>query len=160
MRLKVFSRFGRRRSLKAIVRWDDLTALGIEPLTGEACGLMYRILCDVTEHGKHVLEKCLGIPRLALPSPWNRGGDSDPHVGSIMLAPEMFVPIAVFALLESGCTEVWKVKDGGCFGIEPDDPLDTVPTLKRFHGTEGLRRLAYQGTAGHRNIHVMSGRVQ
>jgi len=159
MRFKVFSSFERRRSLKAIARWDDLTPYGIEPLTGEACGLMYRILCDVTQHGNHVLEKCLGIPHLALPSPWNRGSDSDPHVGSIMLAPEMLVPIAVFALLEAGCTEVWKVGDSRCFGIEANDPPDTVATLKRCRGTEGLRRFAYQGTAGDRNIHVISGRV-
>jgi hypothetical protein len=40
---------------------------GIIPLTGEACGLMYRILFDVTASGKRVLEKCFGTPNLNLP---------------------------------------------------------------------------------------------
>lgn len=145
--------------MKTVVKWDDLTPFGIEPLTGEACGLMYRLLCDVTPKGKHILEKCLGIPGLTLPESWNRGSDKDPHLGSIMLAPEMLVPIAVFALLENGCKEVWKVRNDGCFGIEPDDPPDTVDSLKKWHGVEGMRRLAYQGTAGDRNTHLMSGRV-
>ena len=35
--------------MKTITCWNDLTAYGISPLTGEACGLMYRILFDVTE---------------------------------------------------------------------------------------------------------------
>ena len=38
--------------MKSIRRWDDLCAHGIVPLTGEACGLSYRILCDVTARGK------------------------------------------------------------------------------------------------------------
>ena len=49
-----------------------------DPLTGEACGLSYRILCDVTEAGRKTLAKALGIPNLTLPAAWNRGTDADP----------------------------------------------------------------------------------
>ena len=42
--------------MKCIHSWDDLSLHGIVPLTGEACGLMYRILCDVTAPGKKTLE--------------------------------------------------------------------------------------------------------
>lgn len=146
--------------MKTIVRWDHLAEFGIEPLTGESCGLGYRILCDVTAKGKNVLEKCLGIPSLALPESWNRGSDRDPHVGSIMLAPEFLIPLAVFALLENGCKEVWLVPNQGVHGIQAGDPADTVPSLKKWLGTENLRRLAYHGTARDRNVHVMTGRVQ
>ena len=107
--------------MKTITSFGDLAAYGIDPLTGEACGLGYRILCDVTERGRHLLSKAFGVPRLALPDSWNRGSAADPHVGSVMLAFEMLVPLAVFALLESGCTEVWLVRDGGVIGIEPAD---------------------------------------
>jgi len=48
---------------------------------------------------------------LKLPPNWNHGSDAEPHVGSIMLVPELLVPIAVFALLENGCKEVWKVEN-------------------------------------------------
>jgi hypothetical protein len=87
--------------MKTINCWDDLTQYGIFPLTGEACGLMYRILCDVTAQGKRILEKALGIPDLKLPESWNCGSEHDPHVGSIMLARDVLPFVGVFALLES-----------------------------------------------------------
>src|SRR5688500_15596888 len=92
--------------------FHDLSRYGIDPLTGEACGLMFRILFDCTERGRTILAKCFGVPDLTLAEPWNRGSADDPHVGSIMLAQCMLQPIAVFALLESGCTECWLHKQG------------------------------------------------
>lgn len=41
--------------MKTVRRWDDLAEFGIVPLTGEACGLMYRILCDLTDRGKRIV---------------------------------------------------------------------------------------------------------
>ena len=52
--------------MKSIRCWDDLSTHGIIPLTGEACGLSYRILCDVTARGKKTLEKALSIAQLGL----------------------------------------------------------------------------------------------
>jgi glycyl-tRNA synthetase beta chain len=43
--------------MKSIRSWEDLSVYGIVPLTGEACGLSYRILCDVTAAGKKIIEK-------------------------------------------------------------------------------------------------------
>ena len=48
-------------SMKSIRCWDDLSKHGIIPLTGEACGLSYRILCDVTATGQENAGK--GIER-------------------------------------------------------------------------------------------------
>jgi hypothetical protein len=145
--------------VKTVACWDALREFGIDALTGEACGLGYRLLCDVTRKGKQVLEKCFGIPNLTLPSSWNPGTKEDPHVGSIMLAFRMLTPVAVFALLEGGCTEVFLSGDGTVYGMEPSD--DRERCLKNLEVThkEGLRRSAYRGTAGDRNVHVMSGRV-
>src|SRR5262245_57095429 len=92
--------------MKTVTFWNDLQPFGIIPLTGEACGLMYRILFDVTATGRQVVAKCFGIPNINLPEPWNRGTQEDPHVGSIMLSHEALTPLAVFALLENGCKEV------------------------------------------------------
>jgi len=64
--------------MKKVSCWNDLVPYGIDPLTGEACGLMWRILCDVTTQGKKTLEKCFGIPSLNLPGNWNRGDNDDP----------------------------------------------------------------------------------
>ena len=144
--------------MKPVHCWNDLQPFGIIPLTGEACGLLYRILFDVTASGKRVLEKCFGTPNLNLPESWNRGGEKDPHVGCIMLTHEMLQPLAVFALLESGCREVYLVKDS-VYGMEETDAPTTIEDVKRWSKVDYARRLAYSGTAGDRNVHVMTGRV-
>jgi hypothetical protein len=40
--------------MKTISNWDALREYGIDALTGEACSLMYRILCDLTQNGKRI----------------------------------------------------------------------------------------------------------
>ena len=145
--------------MKSIRCWDDLSTHGIIPLTGEACGLSYRILCDVTARGRKTLEKALGVAQLGLHENWNHGSADDPHLGSIMLAPDLLPFIGVFALLEAGCREVWLTKGQTVLGIEADDSPDQVETLHRCHANDLTRRFGYSGTAGDRNQHMMTGRV-
>ena len=145
--------------MKTISSWEDLCPYGIVPLTGEACGLMYRILFDVTARGKRILEKAFDVSELRLHESWNRGTEAHPHVGSIMLAREILSFVGVFALLEDGCTEVWLTKGGSLIGIQRTDLPDDVERFKRFHAADLVRRFAYCGTAGDRNEHIMSGRV-
>lgn len=76
-----------------------------------------------------------------------------------MLAPDLLPFVGVFALLESGCREVWLTKSRQVIGIEADDEPDQAELLKRYCGDELARRFAYAGTAGDRNQHVMSGRI-
>ncbi len=145
--------------MKLIRGWEDLSAFGIVPLTGEACGLSYRILCDVTARGKKTLEKAMSVAQLGLHENWNHGSADDPHVGSIMLAPDLLPFIGVFALLEAGCREVWLTKRQQVIGIESEDLPERLDGLKRYCGDELLRRFGYAGTAGDRNQHAMTGRV-
>jgi hypothetical protein len=70
---------------------------------------MMRILFDLTATGKKIVEKCFDIKLES--EPWNRGAKDVPHVASIMLTREMLIPLGIFALLESGCTEVWQDRD-------------------------------------------------
>jgi hypothetical protein len=144
--------------MKTIASWGDLEPYGIIPLTGESCGLGYRILFDVTEKGRRIIAKCLGVPDINLPESWNRGSADEPHVGSIMLPPEMLIPLAIFALLETGCTEVHRMGDVAV-GFEDTDAADAAETMRRIYRVEYARRFAYRGTAGDRNVHMMSGRV-
>ncbi len=74
-----------------------------------------------------------------------------------MLTHEMLVPLAVFALLESGCREVW-VTDRAAIGVDSDDSEDDVERMK--HVYKLVRRFAYHGPFQDRNQHQMSGRVQ
>lgn len=146
--------------MKTIDKWDDLTPFGIDPLTAEACGLGYRILCDVTAAGKHIMEKCLGLRDLGAQPPWNRGPDDAPHVGSVMLAPQLLIPLGIFALLEAGCAEVWLYKNGSLLGLEPHDPAERREEWKRPEHCPIVRVFAYRGTAGDRNVHRITGRVE
>lgn len=143
--------------MKTIRSWDDLRPYGVVLLTGESCGLSYRLLCDVTDRGRAIIEKCLGV-RITFAESWNRGTDDEPHTGSILLAPEMLVPLGVFALLETGCTEVWLI-ERWLLGIEYDDKADAIAAAHEMHGEKLVRRFRYGGTAGDRNIHTMSGRI-
>lgn len=140
--------------MKRIECWNDLHAYGIRCLTGEACGLGYRILCDVTGDGKKILERVMEVNDLVLRRPWN-GGEG--VVGCIMLPYEMLTPIAVFALLGAGCTLV-GLCDDGTRGLEPGDCEREEKILRRV----AKRTLKPRGTApgGMRNTHEMSGRVE
>jgi len=146
--------------MKKISCWADLRPYGFDALTGEACGLMYRLLLDVTENGRKVIGKCLGMPDPRLAEAWNRGAPADPHVGSIMLSQELLTPIGIFALLESGCTEVWLYANGSLLGVEPTDTQELIERCRKMAPEAHVRTFRYGGTAGDRNVHMMSGRTQ
>ena len=146
--------------MKKISCWNDLAPFGIEILTAEACGVSYRYLCDVTEKGRKVLSVAFGIPNFSLAEAWNRGAYAEPHVGSIMLSHCMLTPVGLFALLESGCTEVRLFKGGMLLGIEPGDQPPVIAAMSTFVKDDVVRTFSYGGTAGSRNQHVMSGRVE
>lgn len=133
--------------MKTIRYWDDLRDEGIVALTGEACGLSYRLLCDVTARGKRTLEKALGVAQLVLHENWNHGSADDPHVGSVLLAPDLLPFLGVFALLEAGCREVWLTKNRGVIGIEAEDQPERVYALTCGCHDDVVRRFAYSGTA-------------
>lgn len=143
--------------MKTIHCWNDLLPLGIDPLTGEACSFGYRILFDLTAKGKRALEKCLGASNLNLPAPWNQGSKEDPHVACVMLTQDMLTPLAVFVLLEHGCSEVWVYRNGGVLGVEPDDDPDRTEA-RRKHDGETIVRVFRQGPG--RNRHAMTGRLE
>jgi len=144
--------------MKWITCWNDLGAYGIEALTGESCGLGYRLLCDVTADGLRILERCWGV-RITPAAAWNRGSAEHPHVGSVMLSPEMLVPVGVFALLESGCIECWLHDRGNLVGIERADGAAAVEEYRARYREVTARKFAYGGTAADRNVHAMTGRV-
>lgn len=84
---------------------DDLRQFGIYGLTGEACGVGMRVLCDVDKNGKELLEEYL---RVSLTSePWNSSTDGKDHVASVMLTPNMFQDIWIFAHLRKGTRHVF-----------------------------------------------------
>ena len=122
--------------MKGIGSWSDLRDYGIVPVSSEQSGLSYRVLCKLTEHGKAIVEKCLGV-ELKLPQ-----CDEKSYVGTINLAPQMLIPFGIFALLESGCTEVWLVWET-LVGIEADDTEEQVSALREFHRQDLRQSFSY-----------------
>jgi hypothetical protein len=141
--------------MKTVSKWDDLQPYGIIALTGEACSLGYRLLCDLTACGRATVERCFGVTIRS--ENWNSGSTDDPHVASVMLTREMLLPLAIFALLDFGCTQVW-LTDSAAIGIEANDPADQLDRLKDVYNLH--RRFAYSGRFQDRNQHQMSGRVR
>jgi hypothetical protein len=152
---------------------NDLKHFGIHALTGESDVLCFRILCDFTRQGQRIIAKALGVPDFKGAESWNSGTEDDPHVGSILLSRDMLNTLAIIALLESGCSEVWifyRDVAKGCHGFlfdnevpygfyahEPEELKDTLELADRngYH----RRRFAYNEEGSDRNVHTMSGRV-
>ena len=138
----------------------EMDQFGLQCLTGEACGLGMRLLFDVTEPGRKLLEKFFGVNQLILPQDWN-GGEA---VGSIMLAADQCTPIAIMGMLEQGCIEVWQQfenneRTGFLFGLENEEELKLAGENMTCWPNVTYRHWKYHGTAGSRNVHAMSGRI-
>jgi hypothetical protein len=83
--------------------WHDLRPFGIDVLTGEACRVGTRILCDLTPEGRRIVADLLGVPDHpdGFGVSWN-GGKAD---SSILLPRDLWHDLAVWCLL-SRCVEV------------------------------------------------------
>jgi len=146
----------------------DLEQFGFRCLTGEACGLTMRLLYDVNLLGKRILEYSLGDIEVSLREPWN-GGEF--NAGSVMLTYDMARTCAIFGMLgrhiqgEKPCLEVWELYDDGrltgqLYGLETQEEIDLATQYNIGCGKDASwRKWRLAGTAGDRNVHVMSGRV-
>jgi hypothetical protein len=146
--------------VKIISSLRDLEPFGVVPVAGESCILDYRVVCDLTAKGKVVVEKLLGLPMgTRFAEPRNAGAAGAPHVGSVIVAPELFIPLAVFACLENGCVEAYRM-DEFVVGIEPGDAPDAAVRVELTHRVQRVRRFHYQGTACDQNLHQASGHIE
>ena len=142
--------------MKRIEGIKDLEPFGIIPLTGESDAHMYRILCDVTLHGKAILERTMDV-RVELHDEWNSGSRDDPHVGSFLLPFEFVPALAVFCLLmDPSLCEVWLMKSGAAFGFGVED-VDLKERLRKHQEGE-LRKVLYPRPSD-RNVHGFTGRT-
>ena len=135
---------------EAIRDWNDLRKHGINCLTGEACGLGMRLLCDLTEQGVETIKAFFGAD-LQLAENWNSGG-----VASCMLPRSILKDLAAFCLIREGAEIVVDLTDSVC--------ATDSETLERWREEcpEHVGRVYYRsGNAcgGTRNRHQMSGRA-
>ena len=84
---------------KTISKVRDLEQYGINVLTGESCAYGIRVLCDVNQQGKELIEEFLGgTVNIQDASNWNTAVDNKPSVGSIMLSRGTIQDLMVYIL--------------------------------------------------------------
>ncbi len=141
--------------MKTIDSWDEMPRYGVVPLTTEPGGLQYRIVCDVTARGKDLIEKTLGIAGLQLEMNWDYGTNDEPHIGSIMLGPEILSMIGVYALFDDGCHEVWMTKTYGLVGIQHGDSQEVINGLDLLYRADRVYCFVYLDTAANLNPSIL-----
>ena len=136
-------------------RIEFLAKLGFDLLTGEACGLGARVLCDVTESGRQLLAEVLGVASLVPADRWNCAPET---IGSVMIPRELFTPLIVFGLFREPQIRAVYLTSDGVYGMTSDDEIRSIDHAEWLTVE---RRYHRSGTAagGLRNVHEMSGRV-
>lgn len=138
---------------------SDLKQFGINVLTGESCALSRRYLCDVTQEGKNLVMKALGVNDISLAPDWN-GHDA---VGSILLERDTLETCGILALLdEPDIKEVWVESISGHMRGATQEDIELYKenaTLTGSHPNWRIYRKFGIERRGDRNIHQMSGRT-
>ena len=143
---------------------DYLKSIGINILTGEACGLSMRLLCDITESAQTLLSDFFGGVT------FNAVGWNNYDGKSIMLTRETLNDIIVYSV----CTQYpivikcsyrnkrGKFETNHLRGLNTQDELNALkPHYQKIHDNN-YRVFYSSGTAagGLRNTHEFSGRVE
>jgi hypothetical protein len=150
-------------SIKSYRGTDDLEEFGINPLTGEACGLSMRILCDLTQKGVNLWQEFTRSTPTA--EPWNRHG-----VKSVMIPTCMFEDLWIFAQVREN-KAIAVLKGGYPFGKKNWQPtamaifsytelsnIESCIVQKLFKATRWYKKSTAPGT-GLDNQHAFSGRI-
>ena len=159
--------------MKELRKLDDLKEFGIYPLTGEACRVGTRILCDLTTQGRAIVCDLLGINGTdCFLSNWNHGAG---EVSSFMMPEGLFRDLAVWCLAKDGMTDIRIVYpgssqgtrwEGGVFGIKTEEDADMFSVCydEDFAKKLGItwRKISLktdQPGVGTRCTHAMSGQT-
>lgn len=155
--------------------WHDLEKYGIETLTGEACGIGTRLLCDLSPEGTAIIERMLGITVEPRNNSWNHQGQEGWH--SMMIPRSLLKDLLIYVLAEQyPYVGMVDHRAAGAFmsfyviGLPNDEARDEWKThVQKIHMDKGAngeniyywRLFTSGGTArnGTRNRHMFSGRV-
>lgn len=84
----------------------SLSEFGIYALTGEACGLAMRILCDLSSEGQQIIREFLRVEPNA--EPWNNSTNGHEHIASIMLPYSILEELWLFCHVRRGTKYVFR----------------------------------------------------
>lgn len=147
--------------MKTISSFRDLQNYGINPLTGEACSLSMRTLCDLSDSGRQLLATFLGAPDLdCFPENWNTHVGNEAAVCSAMLTRATLRDLCIFALfVKDECTAV--LERGGTFtGLTvSDEYCERYMSIAREQGSGYTIHINHAAARTDRNTHAATGRT-
>lgn len=142
--------------IKTAVHLDSINELkkyGFIWLTGEVDPYSLRVLIDLTEQGKQILEQFLGVTNIDLPKNWNH---SDEQQWSFTMPHGMKKDLMLFILFHvEKCDAALKLGNG-YVGYYNEEYLRNSDA----HFVEQLRWNPNRGKDQNFNTHAMSGRNQ
>lgn len=119
--------------MKSICNWGDLEQYGIDCLTGEACSLSCRALCDLSKEGADIVREFFGLPCNAqFNENWNLKGEA-----SCFLPWSVLHDLAAFILIKKGAPAAYLIQSDGVYAPEPTDTEEDVNLWVEFHSKEG-----------------------
>ena len=151
--------------MQTVASMKDLELFGIQPLTGEADALSFRILCDLTTEGVAVVKTCFKLRGDCFYPAYNHNAGA---VASFMLPRDCVKPLAIIGFISQDTPAI--LTDLAVFGCEPNESLglnniqdsyELIRDGKRHpwptcYGTVQQIILPTQQTL---NTHAMSGRT-
>ena len=140
--------------------WNDAEKLGINYLTGEACGLALRLLCDVNQKGKDSVESFLRT-QLVEGSNWNSSVNGEPAVASFMAPRDgFFSSLAAFCHVhQTGCAAA--IRDSGeVIGMTSETSGEDYQRARRtWTDARWIVPNTFHPGNGIDNTHAVSGRT-
>jgi hypothetical protein len=142
---------------------QDLRQFGVNTLTGEACRLGMRLLCDLSEQGEELVCEFLGLPYGTELAPnWNTTVGDQPAKSSIMLTRDSLWELAKFAMLKDHDMVMQRGVSGTLSAFNYDDPrASAAESLISSLDNWTIFRNPYRSgnSSGTRNTHEMTGRT-
>ena len=138
-------------------RKQILEEYGIQLLTGERCSFGMRLLCDVNEKGKNLIERFFSVDDIKLDSPWNL--ERNDKNGSIMLSQKTLSELALFAVLTTNSIKNVMLCTDGRMILDVEE--ENIEEYKRLYCYERFFVLEEKDTTNKltgNNQHQMSGR--
>lgn len=140
--------------------WNNLQEYGINALTGEADSYSLRLLCDLSQKGKDLMESFLGdTVSFKDGSNWNSHVGEDQAVAAVMLPYSILGDLCRFILFHvEQKTYVYEFHSGQFSGTNEKFDDDLLQDTKNNYVNYGKLRNS-QPNEGGRNVHAFTGRV-
>ena len=157
--MKSFTRVQDRETLNGV---SDLQQYGINALTGEACPFSLRMLCDLSEEGKVLIEEIFGMEcnRANMNS---KVGNKD-AIASVMIPHSAFVEIKKYILWRIGSQYIvtssndWNMQ--GYKDFTEDEKEYYFSDDNDGHKVYMNPRVKGQPAVGGMNVHAFTGRTK